>query len=318
MPDDWEIAHGLDPTTDDCNYDYDNDGLTNCEEYRWGTDPFNPDSDGDGIPDGQEFGDLPDTPGGKSGDGIRVVSQDETGMVLELRTSGFAARNIEVDGTAYHRLTIPTYPHGLTERVGSPELPVKGYWVDLPEGMGMQLSVEKVQTETSSGYLAYPVPQKIALDEEVIEEFAVNHAAYGEDRFSPEERVQPGTAAHLRDQKKAQVLFFPLSFNPQAGELQLHTLIRVRITYVPDQGFGMQRFRTAPFGLAAADPNWPPAGDHFYKITAAEEGIYRVSSAELAAAGMALGTIPTQDLHLYNRGAEVRIHVFDPCLRPRR
>jgi len=312
MPDDWEIAHGLDPTKNDANLDYDNDGLTNYEEYLRGTDPFNPDTDGDGIPDGGEYGDLPDEPGGGgSGDGIRVLSQDETGLVLELRTSGFAARDIPVDGTTYQRLSIPTYPHGLTESVGWPELPVKGHWVDLPEGMGIQLSVEKVQTETSSGYLAYPVPQKIALEDQVIEEFTIHHAAYGEDRFSPEERVQPGTAAHLRDQKKAQVLFFPISFNPQSGELRLNTCIRVRVSFVPDQGPGMQAFRTAPFGLAAADPTWPPAGCEHYKITTAEEGIYRISAAELATAGMALGSIATQDLHLRNRGTEVAISVDD-------
>jgi hypothetical protein len=34
--------------------DSDNDGLTDAEEYRYGTDPHNPDTDGDGISDGDE------------------------------------------------------------------------------------------------------------------------------------------------------------------------------------------------------------------------------------------------------------------------
>ncbi len=49
LPDDWEIAHGLDPTVNDADLDADNDGLTNLEEYERGSDPNNPDSDGDGI-----------------------------------------------------------------------------------------------------------------------------------------------------------------------------------------------------------------------------------------------------------------------------
>ena len=33
MPNDWELAHGLDPSVDDHNGDYDADGYTNIEEY---------------------------------------------------------------------------------------------------------------------------------------------------------------------------------------------------------------------------------------------------------------------------------------------
>jgi hypothetical protein len=33
MPDDWEQAHGLDPTRDDGAGDRDGDGYTNLEEY---------------------------------------------------------------------------------------------------------------------------------------------------------------------------------------------------------------------------------------------------------------------------------------------
>lgn len=34
--------------------DYDHDGLSNADEEFWGTDPFNPDTDGDGFFDGEE------------------------------------------------------------------------------------------------------------------------------------------------------------------------------------------------------------------------------------------------------------------------
>src|SRR5258708_33730129 len=55
MPDDWEIAHGLNPNDPPMHFeDPDHDGLTNLQEFQHGTDRHNPDTDGDGIPDGLE------------------------------------------------------------------------------------------------------------------------------------------------------------------------------------------------------------------------------------------------------------------------
>jgi len=55
IPDDWAIAHGLDPNDPAMPFeDPDHDGLTNLQEFQHSTDPHNPDTDGDGIPDGLE------------------------------------------------------------------------------------------------------------------------------------------------------------------------------------------------------------------------------------------------------------------------
>lgn len=55
IPDSWAIAHGLDPSDPAMPFeDPDHDGLTNLQEFQNGTDPNNPDTDGDGLTDGQE------------------------------------------------------------------------------------------------------------------------------------------------------------------------------------------------------------------------------------------------------------------------
>ena len=40
MPDDWELAMGLAPFTDDADEDADGDGLSNLQEYFAGTNPL--------------------------------------------------------------------------------------------------------------------------------------------------------------------------------------------------------------------------------------------------------------------------------------
>lgn len=53
-PDWWEGHVGLNPAVNDAGIDTDLDGLTNLQEYQYGTDPKRSDPDGDGLNDFQE------------------------------------------------------------------------------------------------------------------------------------------------------------------------------------------------------------------------------------------------------------------------
>lgn len=63
LPDAWESQHGLDATDNGRidlarqgeRGDFDDDGLTNRQEYLLGTDPANADTDGDGLSDAEEY-----------------------------------------------------------------------------------------------------------------------------------------------------------------------------------------------------------------------------------------------------------------------
>jgi len=73
LPDDWELANGLDPNNPvDALDDQDEDGLSTIAEYQSGLNPFNGDSDGDGLKDGREVNDLGTNPllGDTDGDGL--------------------------------------------------------------------------------------------------------------------------------------------------------------------------------------------------------------------------------------------------------
>lgn len=55
MPDFYELTNGLDPNVDDAADDLDGDNLTNFAEFEGGTNPQDPDTDGDDLEDGDEI-----------------------------------------------------------------------------------------------------------------------------------------------------------------------------------------------------------------------------------------------------------------------
>ncbi|MGD8989249.1 MAG: DUF2341 domain-containing protein, partial [Syntrophobacterales bacterium] len=163
LPDDWEIAQGLNPGFADADLDWDGDGLTNLEEYLHGTDPFNPDTDGDGILDGDE--EIERDPheenlAGSLSPGVYIVASDDAGITLELRTDSFDFTVVQAEGQEFERLRIKEYIHGFTSEVGKPELPLKGILLDIPEGNAATLTVLETEDEIHSGYRVYPVPEK--------------------------------------------------------------------------------------------------------------------------------------------------------------
>ncbi len=79
IPVSWLLAHGLNPNDPlVAQEDPDRDGLTNLQEFQLGTDPNNPDTDGDGLSDGDEVNKyhtnplLADTDGDGIPDGVEI------------------------------------------------------------------------------------------------------------------------------------------------------------------------------------------------------------------------------------------------------
>src|SRR5262249_43150974 len=122
IPDDWKIAHGFsitDPSV--AGQDPDHDGLTNLEEFQHGTDPNNPDTDGDGISDGDEVHKYHTNPLNPDTDGDGMSDAEE----IRLGTNPL---NPDTDGDG-----IPDgieVKLGLNPLVPDPTTKVQGHVVD--------------------------------------------------------------------------------------------------------------------------------------------------------------------------------------------
>jgi MYXO-CTERM domain-containing protein len=96
------IASACDPVSKVCDRDTDNDGLTDLAETRIGTNPNNPDTDGDGIKDGIEVGSNSAKPNDTDGDGkIDALDTDDDGdgvLTKDELGAGGAATAQDTDG----------------------------------------------------------------------------------------------------------------------------------------------------------------------------------------------------------------------------
>ncbi len=124
LPDDFELANGLDPNDPvDALDDPDGDGLSTAAEIQDGLDPFKADTDGDGLLDGEEVYRyltnplLFDTDGDGVGDGLEIQSGSDPldpaslnlATILTSLTATPGALHLEFDtvvGEASQRLSV--------------------------------------------------------------------------------------------------------------------------------------------------------------------------------------------------------------------
>ncbi|HLX09823.1 MAG TPA: Ig-like domain-containing protein [Thermoanaerobaculia bacterium] len=158
IPDAWKVAHGLDPNDPNVALeDPDHDGLTNLEEYQNGTDPQNPDTDGDGLSDGDEVHVyhtnplLWDTDGDGISDGVEVqtgsdpldihsfnlaaalasITVSPAAVRLVFNTvEGEASRQLQAVGTVIDGRTIDLFNPLYQTQVSSSDLTVAGFGAD--------------------------------------------------------------------------------------------------------------------------------------------------------------------------------------------
>jgi hypothetical protein len=317
MPDWWEELVGLDPDIDDANLDYDGDGLTNLEEFLYGTNPWEADTDGDGIPDGdeQEGGDEGDKKDGEGdggrtgGDGVTIIGSDESGITVGLVTSGFTAENEMFDGKRYQQISIPTYSHGYTSAVGSPRVPMKGFLLEVPENAGFSIKILESQEETYSRYCIYPAPQYRTQGGEgrsryLAGQFVLDEEAYSANRLYPDSPAELGYSGYLRDQRVVQLKFYPIQFNPATGIVKFNKRITVRVSFHDSarvQASSRPRLSMSPTSFEG------PA----YKLSISKTGLYRLSYDYLALNAPDVLLEPASTLKLYNKSQEAALRVVE-------
>ena len=273
---------------------------------------------------------------------MQVLSSDSEGVTLELLTKQVDVTPVTVGGEQFERLRVAEYVHGYTREQGLPQLPAKGVLIDLPQGKQGRLRVLETESRVLYGYRVYPAPRYERAADTLKEVFQWDEAGYRRSVYYPAPAAELSSEYMLRGQAKQRLVFYPLRFKADTGELLHCAHIRVRVDFEDSaSALGQlqeaetdeaKSYRAASAGEedgpqsadlsakalvaaeAAAEGAWPIPAGAAYKISTAGEGIYRLTRAGLQAAGIADANIDALDLsrvQLFNRGAEKAIHIHD-------
>jgi hypothetical protein len=271
---------------------------------------------------------------------IRLVSSTSKALVLAFTLP---------DGQAFVRPEVAGWV--TNAQPGAPELPQTGVLVGLPPTGAPDLRILEVEQTRVS--LARPVlpalaPVRVRAGEPVTgpaNKFALDEAIYARDAFYPAKVVDLVEAGWLRDQRVARVTFDPFRYNPVRGELEVtrrlvveirfdgdHDVSAVKAVGAPSLAFEAvlqgallnydtaRDWRVRPVELApVAALNTPATQEGSYKITVDGDGLYRLTYADLQAAGLPVDDLDPRTFQLFGQGQEVAIRAtgqgdgsFDP------
>jgi len=234
--------------------------------------------------------------------GLRLVQEEPASLIFEINTPEY-----EITDTAGHHLQVSDYQ--TLSQAGSPELPFVSTLISVPPQAEVQVHILAQDGTTLPGSFTIPPAPTPG---QMLDDFTMgaaqvipNEEIYANDTLFPNSPVQLGEDAWMRDQRLVALRVFPFQYNPVRGNLVWYKTLRVEVTFSNTN-------RSAPASSPLSDvfssmvinsmegtssstgssiePNAPlyapTLTEAAYKITVDEDGIYRVTYAELQAAGM--------------------------------
>lgn len=274
---------------------------------------------------------------------VQVVRSDSQGIVLEFHAPEYQLVETIVNGDACYQLGVEGW--GQTDAAGWPQIPVQGAKLGLPPNAVPTVHVLDAQVTTVPLTLDLcPVPMPIVHSEPQLGEpgpangyVEMAHAkdvrVYSTDTFYPAELAVLSKEGYLRDQRFVQLDLRPFQYNPARRELRVHYFAQLGISF--DYAAGPESWSAGetdgPFEAVLAQSilnydsarQWrhksitprqqagiawvPPVPA--YKIAVDQDGLYRLTYADLAAAGVPVDALDPRTFQVFDNGQETTIYV---------
>jgi hypothetical protein len=159
---------------------------------------------------------------------LRLVQETADGLDVEITLPDYSLTASQYKN--YKKMIIPGC--GLTNKPGAPGVLVRGQFIEIPNGRGISVSYRSIEKINLRNVLLAPVPcRTIKQDGSVIEQYRIDEAMYSTDSFYPGVLAAADFTGFLRDKHIANIIVYPIQYNPVSKTLELHNKIQVHVQF---------------------------------------------------------------------------------------
>lgn len=275
-------------------------------------------------------------------DGFKMRSQSATGWLVEYTPDIRPVATLMLDSRPHLLFSGAASLDG-GDATGSPLLPVDVLTLGVPAGSSLDVQIENPVYETVTDQLVAPHPMyELTPDRALVAGYIKDPRYYTQSRLFPSTQYIVDPPVRWRDQYSATIRLSPLQYNPAARTLRRLVKADLRITLRSASGTPSQvppptesvadphfekslrdvilnyeqakGWREREAGFLRSEPTdstrmWFETGRTYYKIFIAEDGWYKVTKAQIAAAGGNPGSIDLATVKIFRRGVQIPLHI---------
>jgi len=253
------------------------------------------------------------------GSDLIIKSQSDQGMVIEFSPQQWMIQPEIVNGKSYVKIKFKD--SNFKTSTGQPLIPRRTILVGTPfeAEVSAELLVSEINKTVAGKLLPTPGFERGSIAEIIYRE---DQAIYQAGQLFPGQFAEISSPAIIRDQQVVLVSFYPVQYFPERDQIQLYDRIQIRLNFLggqrekyfetrlsndllnnqllinPDQAVKWRKKQSSKQQTELSKILL----EEYYKIWIREEGIYKISGADLKEAGIELSTIKPSRIKLFNNG----------------
>jgi hypothetical protein len=250
--------------------------------------------------------------------GIEVSSFNQNDIFLKWNLNQLNLEKTLIDNNEFSVINFEGC--NFTDIISSPELPYQEFKIGIPNNSSLRHILSNVKYETITNVTPIPVGKPFKEKSGII---SLTRNKNSENyNFSPKEIIEFSEQSYFKDMPVVQVKFFPVTYDANNKTIRYIKSANIRIiitdadrqntrsaknkylkdiynNYVINYPQALNWLVTKSKSLTK--PAFVPQGP-WYKITITEDGLYKIASTTLAAAGINISAIDPRTIQIYNNG----------------